>query len=65
MIRAKRIIAARKRPDISQVRPASFVSVHQSVVVRWEFGQFEPHDLFVRTIEAITDADIVRSPEAA
>lgn len=40
-------------------------SASAAAVARWEFGQIEPHDVFVRTIEAITDADIVRSPEAA
>ena len=38
---------------------------HQSAVVHWRLGQVEPHDLFVHTIQAITNADVVRSPEAA
>lgn len=54
MTRAKRIIVARKRLAVSQ---------EKSAVARWEFGQIGPHDLFVRTIEAITDADTVRSLE--
>lgn len=65
MIEAKRIIVSRKRPGISQERPVRLVSVHQSAVARREFGLIELHDLSARTIEAVTDADVVRTLEAA
>ncbi|MDE0242778.1 MAG: hypothetical protein OXQ84_21690 [bacterium] len=65
MSTVKRIAPARKHLGLSQEQTTILSRAHQSAVVHWKLGQVEPHNLFVHNIEAITNADIVRSPEAA